>query len=267
MITLLAPLRWLKTKLASRAQRILLKILSAGPIPRHVAFIMDGNRRYARQKRKQVQEGHSEGYVALRRMLEICLRLDVKCVSVYAFAIDNFKRPENEVEALLQLAEAKARRAQYPWVWDLLDEYGVRLNIIGHKEMFPESVRNAMVKAENMTRHNNRSILNVCMAYASRDEITCAVESCVQQHIRSSQPEKLITVEDIDSQMMTSLAGSPPLDILVRSSGVHRLSDFFLWQCCENTQIHFSKTNWPDFGLWDFVPIILNFQRQKWSRL
>jgi hypothetical protein len=143
------------------------------------------------------------------------------------------------------------------------------------------------------------SILNVCMAYSSTDEITTAVESSVQIALAKDDPFVLpspivhslkkrfgrkITIEDIDSQLMTSLVGSPPLDILIRSSGVNRLSDFLLWQvrlpsirlspalkviilqCCENTQIHICKAYWPDFGLFDFIPIILDFQRKSWSR-
>ncbi|KAF8967376.1 putative undecaprenyl diphosphate synthase-domain-containing protein [Flammula alnicola] len=136
---------------------------------------------------------------------------------------------------------------------DLLDEYGVRLNVVGKTELLPESVQKAVQKAENMTRHNNRAILDLCMPYASRDEMALAVESCVQDSVTKER-------EDSGCRLaVASLGSSPPLDILVRTSGVKRLSDFMLWQ--ENTQLQFSSTYWPDFGLVDFIPIILDYQR------
>ncbi|KAK0464443.1 dehydrodolichyl diphosphate synthetase [Desarmillaria tabescens] len=226
-------------------------------------FVMDGNRRYARMNHKQIPQGHAEGYVALRRVLEICLRLNIKCVSVYAFAIDNFKRPEDEVQALMSLAQEKLMElCQHG---DLLEEYGVRLNVLGKRELLPKPVREAIRMAENMTRGHNRSILNICMPYASTDEITTAVQSCVKNALAKDDVDLRISTQDVEDNLMTSKAGSPPLDIMIRTSGVKRLSDFLLWQCCEDTQIQFCSAYWPDFGLFDFVPIILDFQRKAWT--
>ncbi|KAF5378350.1 hypothetical protein D9615_008762 [Tricholomella constricta] len=168
-------LRWLQNKVTSKAQQLLLTILAAGPIPKHVAFVMDGNRRYARSRQKKVVEGHTEGFVALRRV-EICLRLDIKCVSAFAFSIENFKRCEEEVDALMGLAEEKL--VELCEHGDLLDQYGVRLNVVGRTELLPESVQEAVRKAERMTQHNNRAIFNLCMPYTSRDEITTAIQNC-----------------------------------------------------------------------------------------
>ncbi|KAJ3819669.1 putative undecaprenyl diphosphate synthase-domain-containing protein [Lentinula raphanica] len=261
LTSLLHIFHWIlaKLRLTRLAQRSLLQILASGPIPQHVGFVMDGNRRYARGKGKLVQEGHGDGYLALRRVLEICLRLNIRCVSVYAFAIDNFKRPKQEVEALMQLAESKL--LELCSHGDLLQEYGVKLNVIGRISLFPESVQAAVRRAEDLTKENNRSILNVCMPYSSRDEMTTAVEDCIRG---ADDPIEDITEDTLNSHLMSVKRGSPPLDILVRTSGVKRLSDFMLWQCCENTQLHFSKTYWPDFGLFDFVPIILEWQRSVW---
>ncbi|KAF9460643.1 Decaprenyl diphosphate synthase-like protein [Collybia nuda] len=226
---------------------------------------MDGNRRYARRNRKKIQQGHADGYVALRRMLEICLRLNVNCVSAYAFSIENFKRPKEEVDTLMGLAEEKLHELCEHG--DLLDEYGVRLNVIGNVQLLPETVQQAVRKAEGLTRHNNRAILNLCMPYTSRDEMTTAVQNCVRNAIAEGPDiEPHITEEDIEAELMTTKGGSPPLDILVRTSGVKRLSDFLLWQCCENTQLQFSSTYWPDFGLFDFIPIILDYQLKVWNQ-
>ncbi|KAF8875345.1 Decaprenyl diphosphate synthase-like protein [Gymnopilus junonius] len=256
-------LTWLRDKVVSSARNILLKILASGPIPRHVAFVLDGNRRYARKHHKPIFQGHSDGFLALRRMLEICLRLNVKCVSAYVFSIENYKRQAEEVSALMALAEEKL--IEITRHGDLLDEYGVRLNIVGNEKLLPEAVRKAARRAEDMTRHNKRAVLNLHMSYTSRDEIATAVASCVRNSIHEGCTDSIITEKDIDTQLMTSLGGSPPLDILIRPSGVQRLSDYMLWQCCEDTQIQFCPTYWPDFGLFDFIPIILDYQRKIWN--
>jgi len=217
----------------THVRNFLLFVLAAGPIPAHVAFVMDGNRRYARSQRQAVQQGHSAGFVALRGILEVCLRLGVKCVSAYAFSIENFKREKEEVDALMKLAEEKLEELCRHG--DLLEEYGVRLNVIGKVELLPESVQHAVRKAECMTKHNDRAILNLCMPYTARDEIATAVQSAVHEALQSSTPDRLpstITERDIASHLMTTRAGSPPLDVLVRTSGVKRLSDFMLWQLC-----------------------------------
>ncbi|CAL1705674.1 unnamed protein product [Somion occarium] len=248
---------------SAKAQDILLRILASGPVPKHVGFIMDGNRRYARMHQQEVKAGHAEGYVALRRVLEICMRLNICCVSVYGFSIENFKRSPQEVEDLLSLVQEKLLEiCQYG---DLLDEHGIRLNVIGNKTLFPPRLQAASRKAEEMTRKNNRAILNLCMPYTSRDEIFTAIQETIQEKLDSDSPFGEITEDDIDAHIMTNAAGSPPLDILVRTSGVKRLSDYLLWQGCEDTQIQYTDGYWPEFGLWDFIPILLDYQRKAWS--
>ncbi|KAH9937002.1 Decaprenyl diphosphate synthase-like protein [Fomitopsis serialis] len=216
---------------------VALTVLAAGPIPRHVAFIMDGNRRYARSHHQPAQEGHAQGGIALRRVLEICMLLKVRCVSVYAFAIDNFKRTPEEVDDLMTLLETLL--LELCQRGELLDEYGVRLTC-------PCS-----------------AIFNVCMPYGARNEIATAVDLAVEHAL--SKRQKTITEDDIGAHLMTTRVGSPPLDLLVRTSGVRRLSDFLLWQCCEDTQLQFLNPTWPEFGLWDLVSIILDYQRRAWS--
>ncbi|KAJ7491182.1 Decaprenyl diphosphate synthase-like protein [Mycena latifolia] len=262
---LLRCLRWIRAKVTQRAERLLLRVLAVGPIPQHVAFVMDGNRRYARMNQKAIAQGHSDGFVALRRMLEACLRLEIRCVSAYAFAMDNFRRSPEEIDHLMHLAHDKLMEMSQHG--QILEEYGVRLNVLGKTSLLPEYVQEAIRHVESVTRSNNKAILNICMSYSSQDEITTAVESAVRISLENSDPEGCeITEHHISDQLMTSLAGSPPLEILIRTSGVKRLSDFLLWQCSENTQIHFCKAYWPEFSLFDFVPIILDYQRKRWGR-
>ncbi|EJU00812.1 Di-trans-poly-cis-decaprenylcistransferase [Dacryopinax primogenitus] len=254
------PSEWygvLTSWLYDRATRLTLDVLAAGPIPQHIGFIMDGNRRYARHEGKAIKEGHADGFASLQRILECLLKLRVKCVTVYAFAIENFNRTPEEVDALMKLLREKlieiSRKGQ------LLDQYGVRLNVIGERGMLPQDVQEIAQQVETMTEKTDRAILNICMPYASRNEIAASVRVVIDEK------KSGITEHDIDRYLETNARGSPPLDILVRTSGVHRLSDFLLWQSCDTTQIQFTPGYWPDFGLRDLVPIILDYQLKCWN--
>ncbi|KAF9220904.1 Di-trans-poly-cis-decaprenylcistransferase [Gyrodon lividus] len=255
-----SPLTYMKTQL----MHLFLDIIATGPVPRHIAFEMDGNRRYARRQGKEGRQGHGDGFNNLLGVLELCLRLRIRCITVYAFAIENFNRPKEEVDALMKLAEE--RLVEIAERGEVLDKYGVRLNVLGKRDLFPPSVQAAVGKAESMTRHNNSAILNVCAPYASQHEITTAVESAIREAIDAGDLDgSTITEHTLTSHLSTSLAGSPPLDIFVRTSGVKRLSGFLIWQCNEHTQLHMVDTYWPDFGLFDFVPILLEYQRKVWA--
>ncbi|GAC96854.1 hypothetical protein PHSY_004438 [Pseudozyma hubeiensis SY62] len=303
----LSPLSLLSLLPIPSPQRLLLHTLSLGPVPRHIAFVMDGNRRWARTSHHTIQQGHLTGFATLKSVLEVCLNLDgLDTVTVYAFAIDNFRRSESEVSALMEIA--KTRLIELAGHGELIARYSVRVRIAGRKELLPPDVREAVERVENMTKDNTKATLNICMPYASRDEMTGAARTCLdrklrdveraavaakaqqiasdkrdadsqqqqQQHpssLSSSSPPPLenvldnidfsITPQDLSQNMQ--LSHSPPLDILVRTSGVSRLSDFMLWQCTESTHMHFVDKFWPQFGLLDMVPIILDWQRHQWS--
>jgi ditrans,polycis-polyprenyl diphosphate synthase len=171
-------LRRLSRWVISLAQRAVIAVLRAGPMPAHIAFVMDGNRRYATSHGLDATAGHGYGYTALERVLEICARLEIRCVSVYAFSIDNFKRAPGEVTTLMGLAEDKLRELARHGA--LFDKYNIRLNVCGRKEMLPPAVQEAVRWAEERTKHHDRAILNLCMPYTSRDEMTTAVEKAVQ---------------------------------------------------------------------------------------
>jgi len=258
-----SALQWLYNTILGFLQRILLAALASGPIPNHIAFIMDGNRRYAGKQGKPVHEGHYAGFSTLRRVLEVCLRLGVRSVTVYAFSIDNFRRSPAEVDELMSLCEEKLYElCQHG---DLLELYGVRLQVLGRASLLPPKVREAVKKAEELTRHHNKAILNVMMPYTSRDEIATAVQTVVRRTLRENSSPDLITEEDIERELYTTSGGNQPVEILVRTSGVKRFSDFLIWQCSENVQVHFTPVCWPDFGLRHFIPIILDYQRKVWS--
>ena len=331
---------------------LLIGALRQGPIPQHVAFVMDGNRRFARTHGIETVEGHNLGFEALARVrsilwcamsqaantfqiLEVCYKSGVKVVTVYAFSIENFKRSKYEVDALM--AMAKVKLSQLAQHGDLLDRYGASVRVLGQRDLLKPDVIEAMDKAVSMTQHNKQAILNVCVPYTSHDEITTAIrdtvidysrplpsqqrsfsESHITHNIRArrlsaatlkvrshspssgatsdtddsisssttlypdSPPEEPVLPQDYDvdikpwetfsdPETITSevlnehmfTADLPPLELLVRTSGVERLSDFMLWQCHQDTDIVFLKCLWPDFDLWTFLPVLVEWQ---WKR-
>jgi len=223
--------RWLISLISDFFMRLLLTVLVAGPIPQHIAFVMDGNRRYARTHHKLVQDGHTEGFHTLHRTLDVCLGLNIRCVSVYAFSIENFKRSKDEVESLMSLAKEKLVKMGQKG--DILDRHGVKLNIVGRRELLPPDLQEIALQVETMTKYNKSAILNICMPYTSRDEMASAVQLSVQDCKDDFISAEDIAECDIEKSLQTCLRWSPPLDVLVRTSGTSRLSDFFLWQASE----------------------------------
>ncbi|KAF2401002.1 Di-trans-poly-cis-decaprenylcistransferase [Trichodelitschia bisporula] len=406
-------------------RELLLGAMRQGAVPQHVAFVMDGNRRFARSHQIEPIEGHNLGFEALAKILEVCYKIGVKVVTIYAFSIENFKRTKYEVDALMDMAKVKlSQLAQHG---ELLERYGARMEFLGQKEMVRPDVLDAIENAIKMTSGNSRAVLNICAPYTSRDEITTAIRNTVvdytkpiqnstkrpfseshiarnirarqlgtvtegdedahndfarlddeewnytpsnpeskaafdrivsiaTENIRSSQEDdvsfansfgrkagclilerlknpsldedekkeavtatlgyisstafaELLSLAeriqdwspqpDLGSSASTTLylsssdppsapaappvnypdpetitadvltahtftgAHTPPLDLLIRTSGVERLSDFMLWQCHETTEIVFLECMWPEFDLWHFMPVLLEWQ---WRR-
>lgn len=345
--------RWLLSlppieHLTAQLRDLLIRSLKCGPIPQHIAFVMDGNRRYARARKLETVEGHHLGFEALARILEVCYRSGVKVVTIYAFSIENFKRSKWEVDGLMDMAKTKlVQMAQHG---ELFERYGASLRILGDRSLLREDVLKRVDRAVEMTAKNDKAVLNVCFPYTGREEITHAVRETVrsfssphpdkpkgkklfsESHIqRNIQSRKLSSVEEEDdekldergSALATSDADStepsdqdldsnaqhppsshtshtsspvlkspppvqlpdpetitaftlsqnvythpaPPLDLLVRTSGVQRLSDFMLWQCHQDTEIRFLECLWPEFDLWHFLPVLMEWQHIRRERM
>ncbi|KAK1256463.1 hypothetical protein MKX07_008722 [Trichoderma sp. CBMAI-0711] len=171
----------------NQLRELLIGALKQGPIPQHVAFEMDGNRRYARSRRMETVEGHHRGFEALARIMEICYKCGVKVVTVYAFSIENFNRPKYEVEGLMQLAKVKLE--QLTTYGDILDRYGACVRILGQRELIRDDVLEVMDKAVARTKHNNKAVLNICFPYTSRAEMTTAIRSTVQEFLSPTPPK------------------------------------------------------------------------------
>ncbi|XP_052191201.1 dehydrodolichyl diphosphate synthase 6 isoform X2 [Diospyros lotus] len=265
-------------RLGSFMRKLSFGILSVGPIPTHIAFIMDGNRRYAKKKNLEEGAGHRAGFLALMSLLNYCYELGVKYATVYAFSIDNFKRKPEEVQQLMDLMQEKIEGLLEEG--SIVNQYGIRVYFIGNLKLLNESVRAAAEKAMKATANNTKCALLICVAYTSTDEIAHAVHECCQEKKDEMQEENAdkmyeiqtwneenfeekqkyhrIKLVDLEKHMYMAVAPNP--DILIRSSGETRLSNFLLWQT-NDTLLCCPRALWPEIGFWHLVWAVLNFQR------
>lgn len=350
--------------LLQQVRELLIGSLKCGPIPQHIAFVMDGNRRWARTQKVETVEGHHMGFEALARVLEVCYKSGVKYVTIYAFSIENFKRSKYEVDGLMDMA--KTRLVQMSQHGELFDRYGCSVRVLGDRSLVREDVLEQVDRAVDMTRHNENAVLNVCFPYTGREEIVHSIRETVQEYsspperrglkrgfseshvLRNIRTQQLASVaEESETQSTRRLAtdeepivpsdaestepsereldtsssqqpassqtssstspileptlnstsqpafsktqrnipsaplpdpetitaetltkntyiDAPPPELLIRTSGVNRLSDFMLWQCHQDTEIKFLDCLWPEFDLWHFLPVLVEWQwRQK----
>ena len=208
-------------------------------IPTHIAIIMDGNGRWAKSLGKERYEGHIEGVDSVRECIKAALRNGVKYLTLYAFSTENWGRPAEEVNALMELfcKSVMAETAQ-------LVEQGVRVVMIGRRDRFSERVRSHLEKIESQTANGKQLTLVLAFDYSSRDEITSAVKSIAQRVVSGE-----LSVEDICEQSISQslyTADIPDPDFIIRTSGECRLSNFLLWQA-SYAEMYFPQTMWPDF--------------------
>ncbi|XP_071706707.1 dehydrodolichyl diphosphate synthase 6-like [Rutidosis leptorrhynchoides] len=240
-------------------RKLLFRIISTGPIPQHIAFIMDGNRRFAKKWNLTEGGGHKAGFLALMSVIKYCYEIGVKYVTVYAFSLDNFNRRPDEVQYVMDLMQEKIEGLLKEL--SIVNKYGVRILFIGDLKRLYEPVRIAAEKAMGATANNTNTYLLVCVAYTSSHEIPRAIyESCQDKSDgdRVMNEKGVIKVVDLEKNMYMGVAPDP--DILVRSSGETRLSNFLLWQTT-NCLLYSPKALWPEMGMWEVVYGILEFQK------
>lgn len=204
----------------------------SGAVPRHIAVIMDGNGRWANRRFLPRLAGHKQGVESLRRCARACVQRGVQVLTVFAFSSENWNRPEEEVSGLMGLlAHALAKEVQQ------LSRDGVRLHFIGDRSGLSEKVCAGLAQAETVTAHNNRLVLNVCFNYGGRWDIAQAAARLAEQ----GEP---ITQQSLDRAL--ALAHVPDPDLLIRTGGEMRISNFLLWQAAYS-ELFFSASLWPDF--------------------
>ncbi|PRP76442.1 dehydrodolichyl diphosphate synthase-like [Planoprotostelium fungivorum] len=233
-----------------------INVLKAGRIPHHIAFIMDGNRRFAKLQKMPPIGGHVQGFGALKETLRICLELGVKIVTVYAFSLENFKRPSDEVDPLLSLCKDKLFELESS---GFLFENLISVRILGETSLLPKDLQDTIREVTSYSSSFQGAILNVHLAYTSREEIVHALQNLSSSVSEGKiSPHSGIRGEDIERRLYSS---NEP-DILVRTSGETRLSDYLLWQSSES-QLAFLRVLWPDFSFWHISWLILMYQYQN----
>lgn len=247
---------WISDYTLNWFQSLILKVLKTGQIPRHVALIMDGNRRYANKQNLAKGEGHLRGFDQMSKTLNWCMDFGIPEVTVYAFSIENFKRSKEEVDELMDLARQKFKKLLEER--EKLMEVGVCIRVIGNLSLLPEDLHKLIAEAMVITKNNNKTFLNLAIPYTSRDEITQAVKD-----IANGVKHTDILPEDINEDLISNCLytyKSPNPDLLIRTSGEIRLSDFLLWQI-SNSCIYFTDVLWPEFNIWHFFGAIFYYQK------
>jgi tritrans,polycis-undecaprenyl-diphosphate synthase [geranylgeranyl-diphosphate specific] len=224
-------------------------------MPKHVAIIMDGNRRYSKlQGNMDVVKGHEIGVDTLEKVLDWSIELGIEIITVYAFSTENFNRPQHEVEGLMNLFVKNFKR--------LVDhkkihKNEVRVKVVGRTELIPESVREAIKEAEDATAHYDKRLFNIAIGYDGRLEIIDSFKKI----IADVQAGK-ITIDDVDEDLVSKNLYTGGLDdpnLIIRTSGEERLSGFLLWQS-SYSELYFCETLWPELRKVDFIRAIRSYQ-------
>ena len=226
--------------------------LDLGRLPRHVAVIMDGNGRWAQSRHQPRVNGHRAGVEAVRDTVEACARLGVEALTLYAFSIENWQRPRHEVWTLMNLLRDFLRREI-----QLLVDNGIRLRVLGRRDRLDRSLLAELDRAVEVTAEGERMTLNVALNYSGRCEIVDACRKIVQDWAAGEPVE--IDEETLGRYLYT--AGQPDPDLLIRTSGEMRISNFLLWQLAY-TEIHVTQKLWPDFRRADLYEAICDYQRR-----
>jgi undecaprenyl diphosphate synthase len=220
-------------------------------VPQHVAIIMDGNGRWAKQQGKDRVFGHFQGVESVRNSVKAAIKTKVKFLTLYAFSTENWNRPKEEVDALMELLVNTILK-EVP----SLNEQGIRLRFIGDRATLPESCVAAMVEAENLTIQNNTLQLILALSYSARWEITQAVKRMLDDNVKSDEVSDELFSKYLDTKDI------PDPELLIRTSGELRISNFLLWQIAY-AELFFTQAFWPDFNEELFFEAILSYQSRE----
>ena len=213
----------------------------------HIAFIMDGNGRWAKKRGMPREFGHKKGAETMKNVVRYCGSLGINCVTVYAFSTENWKRPKNEVDAIMALLNE-----YIDYLYTVMEEDDIQIHFIGDKSRFAPELKARLEKAEKDSE-NNKRILNVALNYGGRDEIVHAVNELVKQG------KQEITEQDISASLYT--AHCPEPDLIVRTAGEIRTSNFLMWQGAYS-ELYFTDVLWPDFSESDVDKAVEEYYRR-----
>ncbi|MBQ2353328.1 MAG: di-trans,poly-cis-decaprenylcistransferase [Methanobrevibacter sp.] len=226
-------------------------------MPKHVAIIMDGNRRYSKlQGNMDVVKGHEIGVDTLEKVLDWSIELGIEIITAYAFSTENFNRPEHEVEGLMNLFVVNFKRLVNH---EKIHKNEVKVKVVGRTELLPESVREAISEAEEATAHYNKRLFNIAIGYDGRLEIIDSFKKIIQD-----VQDGKITIDDVDEELVSKnlyTAGLDDPNLIIRTSGEERLSGFLLWQS-SYSELYFCETLWPELRKVDFIRAIRSYQER-----
>ncbi len=224
-------------------------------LPRHVAIIMDGNGRWAQRRNLKRITGHEKGIETAREIVEFCRKVEIPVVTLYAFSVENWKRPRNEIQMLMSMLEHYLRAES-----DDLLKHGIRMMASGNIDALPNAVAAELRSAIEKSKDCDGMILNLALSYGGRDEIIQAVRRIAADLRENRLKEVDINETTFSNYLYTS--GLPDPDLLIRTSGEMRLSNFLLWQMAY-TEIYVTETLWPDFTPDEMIQILINYQNRE----
>jgi undecaprenyl diphosphate synthase len=237
------------------ADDLLARVSEHGAIPRHVAIIMDGNGRWARERMLPRPIGHRHGMKSVREVVEASIAAGVEVLSLFAFSQENWQRPAGEVSALMSLLEEYIQKEARE-----LDEQGVRVVFLGDLDRLPPVQRDAVDRVMGLTAHNTKLVLNLFISYGSRAELVRAARLIAEDVAAGRLTPAQVDEAAVSSRLFT--AGCPDPDLLIRTSGEMRISNFLLWQLAY-TELVISPVLWPDFGRAELFEAILDYQSRE----
>ena len=233
----------------------LLETIDKNNLPKHLAIIMDGNGRWAKQKGFLRAFGHENGTKSVKEIIKTSAKLGIDYLTLYAFSTENWNRPKLEVETLMKIL-INSLRKELP----TLLENNIKLNAIGNLEKLPKSAQKELLDVIDKTKNNSRMTLTLALSYGSREEIVNAV-----RNISDKVKNNIISIDAIDDSIINEhlyTQNIPDVDLLIRTSGEHRISNFLLWQIAY-AELYFTDTLWPDFKEQDLYEAILSYQKRE----
>jgi undecaprenyl diphosphate synthase len=236
-------------------ERALVEALDFSRLPRHVAIIMDGNGRWARLRHKRRVEGHRAGIASVRDVVETSARLGLEVLTLYAFSVENWKRPKTEVSTLMGLLKRYLRLEL-----ETLLRNNIRFRVIGRMDDLPQGVQDELRRGIERTAHCSGLLFNIALNYGGRTEITDAVRRLVTDVLANGRDPARVSEELIASYLYT--AGQPDPDLLIRTSGEMRISNFLLWQIAY-AEIWVTEVLWPDFRRRHLLQAVLDYQKRE----
>jgi len=240
-----------KEELERLSEAQLLELVDRDYVPNHVAIIMDGNGRWARKRNLRRVFGHRQGADAVRNAVKACRELDIRYLTLYAFSVENWSRPKEEISALMKLLENFLRKEKKEMVAE-----GIRINAIGRLEDLPTSTQEEVAKTKEATKDGDELLLTLALSYGGRTEILEAVRRMMDEGLEPGA----VNEENFHRYLYTD--GIPDPDLLIRTSGEMRISNFLIWQVAYS-EIYITPTLWPDFARRDLYEAVIEFQSRE----